>query len=169
MPPRAAPLTSTLGVTVKNPHSPRSTKGYQSDQVLRYSSKPASRSTVRRHYAQWRLKQRMPVRCDMTDCVFHTQPLIWLGKPLPLILDHINGNNLDNSPQNLRYVCPNCDAQFSTRGGGNRGRVQEAGDGKYVLMSRDGKRHYHLIAETGHYHLTGHAPAVTVTPSGSGK
>ena len=152
---------------MKKPHTTRSTKGYKSDQVLCYSTKPSSRSTVRRHYALWRLQQGIPVRCDMTSCVFHTQPLIWLDKPLPLILDHINGNNLDNSPINLRYVCPNCDSQFSTRGGGNRGRVQEAGEGKYVLMSRDGKRHYYLIAEPGHYQITGHSPTVTVTSSGS--
>lgn len=116
-----------------------------------------------------RFQQAIPMRCDMTDCAFHTQPLIWLGKRLPLILDHINGNNLDNSPQNLRYVCPNCDSQLSTRGGGNRGRVQEAGDGRYVLMSRDGKRHYYLIPETGCCHLSGHPPSVIVAISGSDK
>ena len=133
--------------------------------VLRYSPKPAARATVRRQYARWRLQHGLPVRCDIPDCVFHTQPLLWAGKQLPLILDHINGNNLDNSPDNLRLLCPNCDSQLPTRGGTNRGRVLEAAEGKFVLMSRDGKRHYHMIAEPGHYEIKGYPPSVVVEPA----
>jgi len=65
----------------------------------------------------------------------------------------------------LRYLCPNCDSQLSTRGGRNRGRVVEAGDGRYVLGTRDGRRHFHMIAETGHFKFTGHAPTITVGPA----
>lgn len=133
--------------------------------VLRYSPRPASRATVRRQYARWRVQQGLPVRCDMPNCAFHTQPLLWGGKHLPLILDHISGNNLDNSPGNLRLLCPNCDSQLSTRGGANRGRVLEAAEGKFVLLSRDGKRHYHLIPETGHLNFTGYPPSVVVGPA----
>ena len=135
------------------------------DELLCYRPTAVSRSTVRRHYALWRERQGIPARCDMEHCQFHTEPLRWLGQTLPLILDHVNGNNLDNSPKNLRYLCPNCDSQLSTRGGRNRGRVLEAGEGKYVLLSRDGTRHYHLIADTGRLHITGHAPTVTIAPA----
>ena len=110
-----------------------------------------------RHYARWRAQKGIPTRCDVQRCDFYAEPLVWLGKTLPLILDHVSGNNLDNSPKNLRYVCPNCDSQLSTRGGANRGRIQEAEEGRFVLMSRDGKRHYHLIPEPAHFRLTGHA------------
>lgn len=35
----------------------------------------------------------------------------WLGKEIVFDLDHINGNNRDNSISNLRYLCPNCHSQ----------------------------------------------------------
>ena len=132
--------------------------------VLCYRPTRTSRATVRRYYVRWRREHGIPPRCDMEGCIFHIEPLIWRGKALPVILDHANGNSLDNSPKNLRYLCPNCDAQLLTRGGLNRGRVLEAGEGKYVLVDRDGKRHFHLIAEAGHLKLTGHAPVVIVSP-----
>jgi len=139
-------------------------KRRMTEEVLRYSPVPANRSTVRRHYAIWRADKGLPVRCDIESCPFHTQPLLWCGRALPVILDHANGNNLDNRPKNLRYVCPNCDAQLSTRGGANRGRIVEAVDGKYVLMSRDGRRHYHLLPEPARLRITTYAPTVVITP-----
>lgn len=39
---------------------------------------------------------------------------IWNGKPMPLILDHINGICNDNRLENLRFVCSNCDSQLDT-------------------------------------------------------
>jgi hypothetical protein len=44
----------------------------------------------------------------------------WNGKQMSLILDHINGINTDNRIENLRIVCPNCDATLETFRGKNR-------------------------------------------------
>lgn len=38
----------------------------------------------------------------------------WKGRPLRLVIDHINGDWLDNRVENLRFLCPNCHAQTST-------------------------------------------------------
>ena len=125
--------------------------------VLKFSPAKVSQSTVRGHYEQYRREMDLPFHCDEESCVFHTQPLVWNGKTLPLILDHKNGVRRDNRPENLHYLCPNCDSQQPTRGGGNKGRVREVTQGGYVIAdrNRDGKLDYTLVAETGQYSVSG--------------
>jgi 5-methylcytosine-specific restriction endonuclease McrA len=38
----------------------------------------------------------------------------WITGKISLILDHISGNNKDNRIENLRIICPNCDAALPT-------------------------------------------------------
>lgn len=45
----------------------------------------------------------------------------WLGNKISLILDHINGINNDNRIENLRFVCPNCNATLPTHCKGSKG------------------------------------------------
>ena len=47
---------------------------------------------------------------------------VWQGKPLVLILDHINGCNTDDRLENLRWVCPNCNMQLPTTNRRNKPR-----------------------------------------------
>ena len=42
---------------------------------------------------------------------------LWNGKPLVLVLDHINGISNDHRMENLRFLCPNCNSQTETFAG----------------------------------------------------
>ena len=50
----------------------------------------------------------------------------WMGKPMPLVLDHINGDSSDSRPENFRFICPNCDRFLPTFSGRNKGRGRKA-------------------------------------------
>lgn len=80
-------------------------------------------STYSRHCLKKRIidNQLIPYKCACCGL----EP-IWNGKPLALILDHINGINNDNRLKNLRFVCSNCDSQLETYKSKNR-KVARAG------------------------------------------
>lgn len=44
---------------------------------------------------------------------------MWMKKPIPLTLDHIDGNSDNGSKENLRIICWNCHAQTPTFGSKN--------------------------------------------------
>jgi hypothetical protein len=68
-----------------------------------------SRSSLKRRLFESGLKER---RCELCG-----QGELWRGKPIGLILDHVNGVRDDNRLLNLRIVCPNCAATLATHCG----------------------------------------------------
>lgn len=56
----------------------------------------------------------------------------WNGLPIPLELEHIDGNSLNNDLDNLKLLCPNCHAQTPTYKGANRGNGRHARRQRYA-------------------------------------
>ena len=132
---------------------------------LRYTGGSRNNRTAKAHFLRWRNLQSppIPVRCDNESCRFHTDPLLWNGKVLPLILEHRNGVNSDNRPENLRLLCPNCDAQNgATRGGANKGRVLKS-PGGFCIVGDNGAKSYFLPVEPGALVIQSFAPRVVVS------
>ena len=83
-------------------------------------------------YARHNLKARI-IKQNLIDyhCACCGIGPEWQGKPMPLILDHINGVHNDNRIENLRFVCSNCDSQLDTYKARNilkkKGSVAEPG------------------------------------------
>jgi hypothetical protein len=72
-------------------------------------------------YSRGHLKERLYGEgLKRPVCELCGQGELWRGRPLGLILDHINGVSDDNRLSNLRIVCPNCAATLDTHCG--RGR-----------------------------------------------
>jgi 5-methylcytosine-specific restriction endonuclease McrA len=120
--------------------------------VLVYRAGRRSQKTIRKFYTEWREEQNppLPVRCDIPECFFFTNPLVWNGKEIKLILDHINGVCGDNRTKNLRLLCPNCNSQQLTHGGGNKGKIEQTAGG-FSVKCEDGKKNYVLPTEAGKF------------------
>lgn len=68
------------------------------------------RSSITKNYI---LKNNLlPKICSECGC-----PPEWNNKPLTLELDHIDGNPLNDTFENLRFLCPNCHTQQETSRG----------------------------------------------------
>lgn len=68
-----------------------------------------------------RLKRAMAMAGVAERCALcGTEPL-WQGHPLPLEVDHVDGDWRNNRVENLRLLCPNCHSTTDTyRGRGKR-------------------------------------------------
>lgn len=74
--------------------------------------------------SRWILKELKGDCCSICGIKY------WNNKELVLIVDHIDGNSSNNSLDNLRLVCPNCDSQLPTYKAKNKGK------GRRTLLRR---------------------------------
>lgn len=66
---------------------------------------------LRKRLIEEGLKEHKCECCGLTE---------WLGDPIPLELDHIDGDHCNNTIENLKVLCPNCHAKTPTYRGKNK-------------------------------------------------
>lgn len=96
-------------------------KGWRADSV-RYNTDEAfakDSNKPREVIRKWIIRDNLiPYVCAMCGNTGE-----WIGKPIALELDHINGVCNDHRLENLRFLCPNCHATTDTYCGKNKAKL----------------------------------------------
>lgn len=64
----------------------------------------------KRTIQSWKLKKRLLQDKFFDPKCYKCMNELWLDKPIPLELHHIDGDNTNNNLSNLILLCPNCHA-----------------------------------------------------------
>lgn len=91
--------------------APSRAKKTLNDENVFCKNSNASQTTVRKFYLKRNDVEYKCSKCGVSG--------IWNDRPLVLQLDHIDGDNKNNSLNNLRWLCPNCHSQTKTFAGKN--------------------------------------------------
>lgn len=83
------------------------------DKVLFCENSNVSRGIVKKRIINNNLIPYICIKCGQNE--------IWNNEKITLIMDHINGINNDNRLENLRFLCPNCNATLLTHCKGAKG------------------------------------------------
>lgn len=79
-------------------------------EIMVAGSSYTSTHSLKRRLLKANIFEHKCYRCDNKE---------WQGHPIPLELEHINGDRRDNRKQNLTLLCPNCHALTDTYRGKN--------------------------------------------------
>jgi hypothetical protein len=71
-----------------------------------------------------RLRRAMLEAGFLHRCAVCALPPVWNGKPLTLQVDHRDGDNTNNEPTNVRFICANCHTQTENFAGRGAGKVR---------------------------------------------
>lgn len=93
-------------------------RNYTLEEILVENSLYKGGTQIRRKLVNAGLKKDECERCNRSE---------WEGEPIPLSLDHINGDNTDNRIENLKILCLNCHGLTPTWCGKNKIRKTVTG------------------------------------------
>ncbi len=94
-------------------------------------------------YSRGHLKKRLLAAGLLEPvCSMCGQGSTWRGREMALILDHINGMSDDHRLENLRILCPNCNATLDTHCGRNLPRERTCPGCGRTFASPDGRQRF---------------------------
>lgn len=96
-------------------------QGHMKGKTHNFNTIPLSEILVKDYeYSSNKLRKRLiseELKEHKCECCGLTE---WLGEPIPLELDHIDGDHYNNLFENLKILCPNCHAKTPTYRGKNK-------------------------------------------------
>lgn len=81
------------------------------DEILKGNHPQYQTNKLRKRILRENILENKCSVCGLTE---------WMGNPITLQLDHINGKPKDHRLENLRLICPNCHSQTDTWCGKNK-------------------------------------------------
>ena len=101
------------------PHSFECGRGWAKGKTSNKKKPPETilrcRTSGKRAYANQLRRALIEVGVSYT-CALCGQGPLWRGNKLVLQVDHLDGNWLNDSKENLRFLCPNCHTQTPSYG-----------------------------------------------------
>lgn len=73
----------------------------------------------------------------------------WMSKPIPLELEHIDGNNRNNQKDNLKLLCPNCHAFTEFYRGRNKNGKTKVPDEDIIKLIKEGLNTRQILLRVG--------------------
>lgn len=96
-------------------------KGHLKGKTHNYNTIPLEQILVKDfEYSSNKLRKRLiseGIKDHKCECCGLTE---WLEEPIPLELDHVDGDHYNNTIENLKILCPNCHAKTPTYRGRNK-------------------------------------------------
>ena len=96
-------------------------KGIKMEDILSNKVKYVSGGKLRKRLIDGGYKRYVCEKCGLSE---------WMGRQIPLELNHINGDNMDNRLDNLEILCCNCHAQTDNWRGRN---IKKSSKSEYRL------------------------------------
>lgn len=96
-------------------------QGHMKGKTNNFRTTPLSEILVKNYeYSSNKLRKRLiteGIKEHKCECCGLKE---WLNEPIPLELDHIDGDHYNNTLENLKILCPNCHAKTPTYRGKNK-------------------------------------------------